>query len=144
MAGSAHRVTVLAAILAAGMALPVRADPVDRGKDLRSEGCVAIGTHQIAAGGFRPWDCRFTATGPAAFIADTPGPFVISISKDEGRTWNDVIRRTTVGPPTAGQVPSVTGDLVAISISCWDYTTGSYCLDGIGGRYGVVAAHSRL
>lgn len=134
----------LVAILAAGWAVPVHAKPHGEGKNLRNEGCIAVGTHQIAFPGMRPWDCYFTATGPSAFVATTPGAFVISVSKDDGMTWKDVVRRASAGPPTVGMVPTAPGDLVGVSISCWDYTSGSYCRDAFGGRFGIVAVHSRL
>lgn len=134
------RLAACVALVAAGSLVPAHAGP----KDLRSEGCIALGTHSIAVSSIRPWDCRFTATGSATYVAATTNPFVISISRDDGRTWTDVVRRASIGAPTQGVVPSLPGDLVAVSISCWDYTINTWCRDAIGGRYGMLAVHSRL
>ena len=134
------RLAACAVLLAAGAVVPARANP----KDLRNEGCLAIGTHQQPVLSIRPWDCYYVATGRGTYVAATTNPFVISISKDDGATWVDKIRRPVPGPPMEGIVPSISGDLVSVSISCWDYTFMRPCADAIGGRYGTVFAHSAL
>lgn len=134
------RLAACAALLAAGVVAPARATP----KDIRNEGCLAIGTHQQPVLSIRPWDCYYVATGPGTYVAATTNPFVISISKDDGVTWVDKVRFPVAGTPKQGIVPSVSGDLVSVSISCWDYTAMRACTDAIGGRYGTVFAHSAL
>lgn len=144
MARRARPVAALAAILAAGLMAPAHGGPLAAGKEIRNEGCIAMGTHQAYHSTMRPWDCQFVATGEATYVAATPGAYVISISRDNGKTWLEVAKRAAAGPPQSGIIPSRIGDLVSVSISCWDYTRGAYCRDAVGGRYGVVAVHSRL
>lgn len=138
----AHLATRIAACVAlvAALAPPALGDP----KKLRSEGCLAVGSHSIAPMGIRPYDCTFIATGPSYYVASTTNPFVISIWDKKIQRYVDVVRRSSAGAPSAGIVETKSGDQVAVSISCWDYTANTWCKDAIGGRYGVIAIHSRL
>jgi hypothetical protein len=113
-------------------------------KVIRSEGCIAVGTHAVSFSTMRPWDCYYRATGPSVFVAATTNPFVISVSRNNGKTWTDLYRRATTGPPTAGDVTTKPGDLVSVSVSCWDYARSRGCTDLVGGRHGVVTAHSEI
>jgi hypothetical protein len=134
------RLAACVALVVAGLVAPAHAKP----KGLRSEGCVAIGTHSVAVSGVRPWDCRFIATGSGTYVAATSNPFVISVSIDDGFHWRDIVRRASRGAPTQGRYHVNAGDLVAVSISCWDYTLNTWCKDAIGGRYGSITAYSDL
>lgn len=143
MARRAFRPAALAALLAVGLVAPVHAGP----KDLRNEGCLAVGTHtaiSTPAGSFQPHACHFVATGPVTYVASTSNPFVISYTRDDGDTWRDIFRRAVPGPPVQGTFSTLPGDFVTVSVSCWDYTRMTPCLDAIGGRYGAVFVHSRL
>lgn len=139
MVRRALRPAVLAALLAVGLAAPAHAGP----KDLRNEGCIAVGTH-MALGSVRPHDCFFVATGPVTYVASTTNPFAISFTRDNGQTWHDIARRAVAGPPTQGSFNTLPGDYVTVSVSCWDYTRSAPCRDAFGGRYGMIVVHSRL
>lgn len=130
----------LALALAASLSPDAQAEP----KKLRSEGCIAIGTHSVAVSSIRPWDCYYIATGPSYYAASTTNPFVISIWNEKLQRYEDVVRRAAPGPFTAGMVRTKPGDRVAVSISCWDYTSNTWCKDAIGGRYGTIGIHSQL
>ncbi|MFP5225846.1 MAG: hypothetical protein ACLGH3_09905 [Actinomycetota bacterium] len=137
-------VTLALGVLAPGIG---RADPgIERiyEKVVRSEGCVAVGTHAVSFSTIRPWDCYYRATGPSVFAAATTNPFVISVSRNNGKTWTDLYKRATPGAFTAGTVATKPGDLVSVSISCWDYVRARSCSDLIGGRHGVLTVHSEI
>ena len=108
------------------------------------EGCIALGTQNVQPNNQRPWDCYFKATGESYFAADTTNPYVISVSRDGGATWIDLVRRGTIGTPAAGRLLTQPGDLVGVSITCYDYTRARHCgsSDLTGGRFGVVVVHS--
>lgn len=136
-------------LLAGGLAVPRvgLADPEQRrpwDKVIKSEGCLALGTHSISHSTVRPWDCYYRATGPSMFVASTTNPFAITVSRNDGKKWVDLTRRSGVGPPTSGFLPTRAGDLVSVSISCWDYTTMRGCSSIIGGRHGTIVAHSEI
>ncbi|MFA5891551.1 MAG: hypothetical protein WDA27_11480 [Actinomycetota bacterium] len=108
------------------------------------DGCVAVGTHGPIAS-IRPHDCYYTASGPGFYVAATTNPFVISVSRDGGQTWADIVRRPVQGEPTNGSLPTRPGDRVGVSVSCWSYTGSWPCTsEQFGGRYGVVWAQSDI
>lgn len=104
------------------------------------EGCVAAGTHVWIPQ--QPWLCRYTATGPSVVVVSTTNPFVVNV---EGTGAPASVRRSRPGPPTAFVLSTVQGNTVEISISCWNYPANAPCVesDGVGGRDGIIAAHSR-
>ena len=125
---------LLAGLLLVVPGAPARAAP---------EGCVAVGSHTIQVMGQRPYDCFFTATGPSYYVAATTNPYVIAVLQQNG-TWKELVRRAESGPPESGILGTVAGNYVSVSISCWNYAEEGFCHPGdIGGRYGVVAAHSQ-
>lgn len=114
-------------------------------KFLQSEGCVALGTHSVSYSTVRPWDCYFRATGPSMFVAATTNPYVINVSRDNGKTWIEIARRSVPGPPTAGFLATRTGDRVGVSLSCWDYAAARPCgASAAGGRFGTIVVHSEI
>lgn len=128
--GIASLALVLALVPALGAAVP--------------DGCIAVGA-QTEIGGHRSWDCFFTATGPSYYSANTPNPYVIAISKDGGATWNEVVHPGRPGAPRTGVIRSQQGDLVSVSITCWDFVTSRPCGGrlGAGGRFGTVIVNSK-
>lgn len=145
--------SVAAAVLAmtaACASIPASADGAGdlghRPKFIPSEGCIALGTHIVQAGSIRPWDCTYRATGPSVYVAATGNPFVIAASRDNGKTWIVLERRSRLGPPTSGTVKTKGGDLVSVSITCWNAVTSGPCgRDAdLGGRDGMIVANSEI
>lgn len=137
-----HRL-ILAVVTVAAFAVPSGAHAV-------SAGCTTAGVNQNTG----PLSCEYRATGPGAYVAATGWPYQIAASGDRGASWRILVEEPRFGYPSSGELRTAAGDLVRISIGCWNDGRSclGYCPPGPlhavncyyeGSRAGAVTAVNR-
>ena len=134
---------LLAVVTVAAFAVPSGAHAV-------SHGCTAAGANQNTG----PLACEYRATGSGWFTAATSWPYQISASSNGGSSWRILVDEQRFGRPASGELRTLNGDLVRVSIGCWNdgRSCFGYCPPGPlhatscyyeGSRAGAVTALNR-
>lgn len=115
--------TLILAVLAAGSLLPLTAQAAPAGCTAISVGVRPVTTHGIVG------ECRFVAVGPTTFAAAAQTPFIISSSRDRGKTW--VLRfRWAGGGAVRGDLGTVPGEIVRGVMLCQTPLAARLCKPG--------------